>query len=152
MHKDAHTDRWPASKRRVEANEGIILYLENQSLCPFFRIGSPSPLSASECGPLSLEPKGGNTRFRVSGGGGGGNSEDWRESLALCLLCVTAYENAMSSKKLPKLSEWHCELISWRPLEGGEYKDENMHLWEVQNTTLPILLSHYLWPVYCIYR
>ncbi len=59
----------------------------NQNVCPFVRIGSPAPSPASECVPPTLEPKGvGNTRLRVRGAGEA-NSNDWRESLALCLLC-----------------------------------------------------------------
>ena len=42
----------------------VHIYLENQSVCPLVRIGTPHPLS----------------RKRVP-------SDDWRKSLAFCLLC-----------------------------------------------------------------
>jgi hypothetical protein len=82
--------------------QSVGLYQEYQSVCPFVQIGSPpTPSPASECCPhlgprgggthslagvshSTLEPKGGgNTRLRVRGRGGA-NSDDWRESLALC--------------------------------------------------------------------
>jgi hypothetical protein len=54
---------------------------ENNSICPFVRIGTPPP-------PLHPEPKGGHTCLWVRRGWGGGpNSDDWRKSLALCVLC-----------------------------------------------------------------
>ncbi len=47
---------------------------------------SPNPTPASECA-LPPGPKGGaHTRLRVRGWGSP-NSNDWRKSLALCLLC-----------------------------------------------------------------
>ncbi len=48
---------------------------------------SPPPLSPASV-PLPLEPKrgGGHTRLRVRGWGSP-NADDWRNSLALCLLC-----------------------------------------------------------------
>ncbi len=44
---------------------------------------APPPLSRRQCVP-PLDPKGGNTRMRIRGLGGA-NSDDWRESLALCI-------------------------------------------------------------------
>ncbi len=48
---------------------------------------SPTPYLASECAPPP-GPKGGggHTRLRAMGWGSP-NSDDWRKSLALCLLC-----------------------------------------------------------------
>jgi hypothetical protein len=49
---------------------------------------SPTPSLASECAP-PLGSKGGGARSPAGGGGGGSpNSDDWRKSLALCLLCA----------------------------------------------------------------
>jgi hypothetical protein len=44
---------------------------------------SPNPASV----PLPLEMGGGHTRLRVRAWGSP-NSDDWRQSLALCLLCA----------------------------------------------------------------
>jgi hypothetical protein len=68
----------------------VHLYLEYHSVCPLVGIGIPSP--ASEFA-LSPEPGGGggvHTRLRVRVWGSP-NSDDWRESLALCLLCGGLY-------------------------------------------------------------
>ncbi len=56
-----------------------------------------------------------NTRLRV-GGGGGANSDDWRESLALCLLCgagslsvclaVADVTDGLNFRALNDLCEW----------------------------------------------
>jgi hypothetical protein len=64
-----------------------MLYLEYQSVCPLVRIGSLRPSPASECVIPGTKGEGGNTRLRVRGWGGGANSDDWRDSLAHCLLC-----------------------------------------------------------------
>jgi hypothetical protein len=62
------------------------LYPEYHSVCPLVRIGTPPPPSpASECVPPGTNGRE-HTRLRVRGGGP--NSDDWRKSLALCLLCV----------------------------------------------------------------
>ncbi len=62
---------------------GITLYLEYQSVCSFVRIGSPAPSS-------SVTPPPGTRGGHHSLAGeevGGANSDNRRESLALCLLC-----------------------------------------------------------------
>jgi hypothetical protein len=63
-------------------------YLEHHSVCPLVGIGTaPPPLPQASVYPPSPEPKGGHARLRVGGGGwGSSNSDDWRKSLALCLL------------------------------------------------------------------
>jgi hypothetical protein len=57
---------------------------------PWFELEHSHPLSPASV-PLPPEPKGGggHTRLRV-GGWGSPNSDDWRKSLALCLLCAGA--------------------------------------------------------------
>ncbi len=63
----------------------IILYLEYQSVCPFVRIGSPSLFSRKRvCPPLGTKR---GATFACGRGARGANLDDWRESLALCLLC-----------------------------------------------------------------
>jgi hypothetical protein len=54
---------------------------EYQSVCPFGGIGSPHPRPASECGRATLACR---------WGAGGPSSDDWKESLALCILCVSS--------------------------------------------------------------
>ncbi len=53
---------------------------------PSSELGQPTPSPASECVPPGIK-EGCNTRLREGEGVGGPNSDDWRESLALCLLC-----------------------------------------------------------------
>ncbi len=69
---------------------GIIQYLEYHSVSPFVRFGSPAPFfPLASVSPLLNQGGGDNTRSRVRGQGrGGAHSDDWRESLALCLLCM----------------------------------------------------------------
>ncbi len=64
------------------------IFKEYRSFCPLVGIRTlPSPLSP-ESVPLPPEPGwgGGHTRLRVRGWVSP-NSDDWRKSLALCLLC-----------------------------------------------------------------
>ncbi len=69
-------------------SRGIILYREYQSVCSFVRIGSAHPHlpPASVC-PLPRGTKGEGQHSLAGEEAGGANSDDWRESLALCLLC-----------------------------------------------------------------
>jgi hypothetical protein len=63
-------------------SRGIIVYIEYQSVCPFVGIGSPSPPPQRVClPPLNLKGRGA-TLPRVKD-----NSDYWKESLALCILC-----------------------------------------------------------------
>ncbi len=48
---------------------------------------SPTPSLASECAPSPRTKGRGHTRLRAMGWGSP-NSDDWRKSLALCLLCA----------------------------------------------------------------
>jgi hypothetical protein len=51
----------------------IYRYLEYNSICPLVRIGTTHPSPATECVPP--EPRGGQTRLLVRGGGGGSQFE-----------------------------------------------------------------------------
>jgi hypothetical protein len=53
---------------------------------PSSELASPAPSPASKCVPPP-EPKGGETTLVCVREGGGANSDDWRESLGLFLLC-----------------------------------------------------------------
>ena len=75
---------------------GIMICLEYQSVCPFVRIGSTCPLSRKRECPPSLGTKGGGATLACGWGGGGSHSDDWRESLALCLLCGCDCVNAFT--------------------------------------------------------
>jgi hypothetical protein len=70
-------------------------YIEYHSVCPLVGIGTlPPPLSPASV-PLPPEPKGGgHNRLQVRGWGSP-NSDDWRKSLALCLLC--AFHNILTT-------------------------------------------------------
>ncbi len=69
-------------------NHKVHIYLEYQSVCPLVRIGTLHPPLPPASESLPPEPKEGeHTRLRVRRWGGP-NSDDWRKSLALCLLCV----------------------------------------------------------------
>jgi hypothetical protein len=71
----------------------MYIYKEYHSICTLVGIGTlPTPLSpvASKCAPPP-EPGGGvHTRLRVRGWGSP-NSDDWRKSLALCVLDTKKY-------------------------------------------------------------
>jgi hypothetical protein len=62
------------------------VYKEYHSVCPLVGLGTlPTPTLPASV-PLPAEPGGGgHTRVR---GWGSPNSDDWRKSLALCLLCA----------------------------------------------------------------
>ncbi len=63
------------------------IYIEYHRVCPRVGIGDlPLPLPQASV-LLPPEPKRGHTRLRVRGWGCP-NSNDWRKSLALCLLCA----------------------------------------------------------------
>ncbi len=67
------------------------MYIKYQNVCPFVGIGSPSPFPASECvSPLDPKVERSNTPGEDVGVP---NSDDWKESLALCTLRVYHYQN-----------------------------------------------------------
>ncbi len=68
----------------------VRIYKEYKSVCPIIGIGLSQPLCRQRVCPSRLPPEpggGGHTHQRVRGWGSP-NSDDWRKSLALCLLCV----------------------------------------------------------------
>jgi hypothetical protein len=68
---------------------GIIHIPEYQSVCSLVRIGSPAPLPQASVSPSWNQREGG--QHSLAGKGvGGASSDDWRESLALCIgtLCA----------------------------------------------------------------
>jgi hypothetical protein len=72
------------------ATKYINTFTEYHSVCSFFRIGTPHPLSRKRvCSPLPRSQRGGgHTRLRVRGP----NSDDWRKSQALCLPCESSHK------------------------------------------------------------
>ncbi len=71
---------------RLRPTHKVRTYKEYHSVCLLIGIGTlPTPLSRASV-PLPPEPRGGHTRLRVRGWGSP-NSDDWRKSLSLCLLC-----------------------------------------------------------------
>jgi hypothetical protein len=86
------------------------IFTEYHSVCPLVGIGTlPPPYLASECAPPpGTKEWGGHTRLRVRGWGSQ-NSDDWRKSLARCLLCVLCLYKLQ--KKPPVLRrEYLCSL------------------------------------------
>ncbi len=68
----------------------------------------PPPLPQESEYPLYLPPppltKRGEGQHSLAGeGAGGANSDDWRESLALCILCVLTAQGKTMVKILPTL-------------------------------------------------
>ncbi len=66
----------------------LYMYMEYHSVCP--RVGIGIPQTPSECVPIPAEPKlrgGGKAHSPEGEGVGSPNSNDWRKSVALCLLC-----------------------------------------------------------------
>ncbi len=80
----------------------VHIYEEYHSVCPLVGIGTlPPPLSLASV-PLPPEPEpGGHTRLRIRGWGSP-NSDDWRKSLALCLLCFLLFRG-----------DYLCEALEW---------------------------------------
>ncbi len=64
-----------------------IINLDHRFVCPLVRTGSPRLLSRKRVCPPPGNSKGGGTHCPAGEGGGGPRSDDWRKSLALCLLC-----------------------------------------------------------------
>jgi hypothetical protein len=67
-------------------HKGHKIYLKYHSVCPLVGIGTPPPLPLASVSPTPTKEEGVHTRLRVRGWGSS-NSDDWRESLVLCLLC-----------------------------------------------------------------
>jgi hypothetical protein len=77
----------PACQAAYSPGHKVHIYTEYHSVCPLVGIRTlPSPSLASECAPPP-QPKGGRAHSPAGKGWGSPNSDDWRKSLALCLLC-----------------------------------------------------------------
>jgi hypothetical protein len=61
------------------------LFTEHQGFWPVVRIASHTPSSSSECVPPPKDPKREKQHSLAGEGGEGPNSDDWTESLALCV-------------------------------------------------------------------
>ncbi len=78
----------------------VCIYIDYHSVCPLVGIVTlPTPLSPASV-PLPPEWGGGHTRQRVRGWGSP-NSDDWRKSLALCLLSGLSVSEGKVSQKIP---------------------------------------------------
>jgi hypothetical protein len=66
------------------------MILEAQAFSPIHGMAPHPPPLPSACvsPPLFGTKGGGGGQHSNAGEGGGANSDDWRESLALCLLCL----------------------------------------------------------------
>jgi hypothetical protein len=72
-----------------------IQFVEYQSVCPFVGIGAPPPRKRERLPPWTQRGEEQHS-FAVEGVGGP-NSNDWKESLLLCILCRTNSPPAYSS-------------------------------------------------------
>ncbi len=72
---------------------------------PSFELGPPTPSPVSECVPPELK---GGTHSPVVRGWGRPNSDDWRKSLALCLLC-----EEKSREKVVKVKVFHSYIVNF---------------------------------------
>ncbi len=101
----------PAGKKYMYTVQPIIVYIEYQSVCPFVGIGSHHPLPRKR---LCLPPwtqRGERATLACGWGGvGGPSSDEWTESLALCILCGILYRVNLVFKSSHDigLSLWAC--------------------------------------------
>ncbi len=80
---------------------------------------SPNPSPASECAlPQVQRVGGGHTRLRLRGWGSP-NSDDWRISLALYLLCTLTDTQPHSHPNIPRPSKRH----QLKPIHTEPYTD-----------------------------
>ncbi len=89
-------------------HQKVRIYKEYHSVCPLVGIGTlPTPLSLASV-PLPPQNRGGGVAHSPAGRGWGSpNSDDWRKSLALCLLC--------GAHELSQQLGTQDILISWEP-------------------------------------
>ncbi len=96
---------WDLSKKRIfgldkwtwkQGSQSQNTYKYRAPKCiPSLELGLPQPLSCKRVCPPPPEPKGrGHTRLRLRGWGSP-NSDDWRKSLAVCLLCAANIDSAI---------------------------------------------------------
>ncbi len=76
-----------SKKLNIASGPKVHKYLEYHSVCPLVGIGTPHPLSCKRVCPPPNQ-RGGHTHLQVRGWGSP-DSDDWRKSLALCLLRVS---------------------------------------------------------------
>jgi len=133
----------------------VRIYKEYHSVCSLVGIGTlPTPLSPASL-LLPPEPGGGrgHTRLRV-GGWGGPNSDDWRKSLALCLLCVSGYSflllqylqpvwpNFLTYSTLHSTCCFICRSLKLRCVGGCSHRTNDGFIVYIGNTMLKTLI-HY---------
>ncbi len=105
---------------------------EYHIVCPLVGIGTlPTPLSPANV-PLSPEPGGGHIRLRVRGCGSPDN-DDWRKSLALCLLYPSYCQLSTSTLCLKIRICILNYLASWSDLLASECLKWN-RFWPVRRS------------------
>ncbi len=82
------------------------MYLDYNSTCTLVRFGSPPPPLSPASVPPPPGTKVGGTHSPVGEGSGGrgSQSDDWRKSLTLCLICGMRYYSASPYPPLPNYS------------------------------------------------
>jgi hypothetical protein len=103
----------------------VHIYLEYHSFCPSLELGPPPPSTASECDSPRAQIGGGggytvHTCQRVRGLGSP-NSDDWRESLVLCLLCGWRQRQILLLYLFLFRSLYICILYSVQPLWHADW-------------------------------
>jgi hypothetical protein len=78
-------------EKQLYSRRGFILYLEYHCVC---HLVLPPPLPQASVFPPLPPNQGGGQHPPAGEGVAGPNSDDWRESLALCLLCVYSHSAA----------------------------------------------------------
>ncbi len=72
----------------VSLKHEVLIYTEHHSVCPLVGIGTPpTPLLQAIVPPPPNQRVGGWAQSPAGGGWGSPDSDDWRKSLVLCLLC-----------------------------------------------------------------
>jgi hypothetical protein len=88
-------------------------------MSPLRNCDSPTPFAAGECSLPPDQRVGGHTRLRLKGWGSP-NSDDWRKSLALCLLCVVTHTCSLA---------FLLTLLEFLVFRAGVYSIASLHAW-----------------------
>ncbi len=88
----------------LNSQSAVHMYLEYHRSGPIVRMGTPNPLSCMRLAPPPPPPgtRGRGTQYTPAfmwGGRGSPDSDDWRKSFALCLLCNCTVQWEVAKKK-----------------------------------------------------
>ncbi len=83
-----------------DATKYIYIKSTMHSVCPSLELGLPQPLSRQRVCPTPRTKGWGAHWPAAKGVGGSPNADDWRKSLALCLLCERMVAQGLALKRL----------------------------------------------------